>query len=263
MHDAESGGGAVDDRTGNADGNVGAVVGAVGGAGTTRCTLEAAAALAADGADVGVFDAAFATQGLADHLDGRIAPDLTALLTDEADAPLSDALTTLDCDAPGRVSVCPAFAPFERFARAKGPDAARRFESLLGDAGERFDHVLVDVPPVAGNQAIAAVNAADRVVVVAPGTTRGADAVQRMRTRLEHVGSGVDVVVSTRGTFEAADCAVPASEATAPESVPSCLDEEGAFAEGVARLAAGAVGRDVGGAVGSGGVLSGVGRYVK
>lgn len=261
MHDAESEGGNDSDRTGGAD--IAAFVGAVGGAGTTRCTLEAAAALAADGADVGVFDAAFATQGLADHLDGRIDPDLTALLTDESDAPLSDALTTLDCDAPGRVSVCPAFAPLERFARAKAPDAARRFEARLERASERFDHVLVDVPPVAANQAIAAVSAADRVVLVAPGTTRGADAVQRMRTRLEHVGSGTDFVVATRGTFEAADCEVPASEVTDPASVPSCLDEGGAFAEGVARLTAGAVGRDVSEAVGSGGLLSGVERYVK
>lgn len=262
MHDAGNEGGAADgDRTGDA--SIGAVVGAVGGAGTTRCTLEAAAALAADGADVGVFDAAFATQGLADHLDGRIDPDLTALLTDAADAPLSDALTALDCDAPGRVSVCPAFAPLERLARAKSPAAARRFEARLERASERFDHVLVDVPPVAANQAIAAVNAADRVVLVAPGTTRGADAAQRMRTRLEHVGSGADFVVSTRGTFEAADCEVPASEATDAGSVPSCLDEEGAFAEGVAGLAAGAVGRDVSEAVCGGGLLSGVERYVK
>jgi MinD-like ATPase involved in chromosome partitioning or flagellar assembly len=239
-----------------------AFVGATGGAGTTRCTLEVAAALAADGADVGVFDAAFATQGLAAHVEGQIAPDLTALLTDEADAPLSDGLTTLEVAVPGRVAVCPAFTPFERFARAKTPDAARRLETRLTAAAERFDHVLVDVPPIAANQAIAAVNAADRAVVVAPGTTRGADAVQRMRTRLTHVGSEADLVVATRGTFEGADCDVPESGVVEPDGVPACLDDGGAFAGAIVELAAAAVGRDVSDAFDGGGLLSSVERYV-
>ncbi|ADQ65693.1 cobq/cobb/mind/para nucleotide binding domain-containing protein [Halogeometricum borinquense DSM 11551] len=242
---------------------IAAFVGATGGAGTTRCTLEVATALAADGADVGVFDAAFATQGLAAHIPGQIEPDLTALLTEEADAPLSEGLTTLDVETAGRVAVSPAFAPFERFARAKTPDAAQRFETRLSAAADRFDYVLVDVPPVASNQAIAAVNVADQSIVVAPGTTRGADAVQQMRTRLTHVGSEATLVVSTRGTFEGADCDVPETDATEPESVPSCLGDDAAFTTAIVELTAAAVGRDVSEAFEGGGLLSGVERYVK
>ena len=111
-----------------------AFVGAAGGVGTTRTTLETAVALAVDGADVAVFDAAYATQGLGDHLSGRLDPDLTALLTDRAEAPLSSGLVDFavdpdrDLDVVGRVACCPADAPFERLARAKTVAAARRLE---------------------------------------------------------------------------------------------------------------------------------------
>lgn len=57
-----------------------ALVGATGGAGTTRLSLELAAALATDGRDVAVLDAAFATQGLSDYVSGtlgqRVRPSL-------------------------------------------------------------------------------------------------------------------------------------------------------------------------------------------
>ncbi|WEL28362.1 Chromosome partitioning ATPase, ParA family [Haloferax volcanii] len=65
-----------------------ALVGATGGAGTTRLSLELAAALATDGRDVAVLDAAFATQGLSDYVSGTLDPDATALVTDAADVPL-------------------------------------------------------------------------------------------------------------------------------------------------------------------------------
>lgn len=60
-----------------------AVVGAVGGAGTTRTCLALAGILARDGRSVVILDAAYATQGLSDHVPGRIAPDMTALVVDD------------------------------------------------------------------------------------------------------------------------------------------------------------------------------------
>lgn len=69
-----------------------ALVGATGGAGTTRLSLELAAALATDGRDVAVLDAAFATQGLSDYVSGTLDPDATALVTDAADVPLESGL---------------------------------------------------------------------------------------------------------------------------------------------------------------------------
>jgi cellulose biosynthesis protein BcsQ len=245
------------------DPSVAAFVGAVGGAGTTRCTVEAAAVLAADGRDVAVLDAAFATQGLADYLRGDVDPDLTTLLTDEADAPLDAGIVDLDVDAPGSVACCPAAAPFERLARAKGTDAARHFERRVDAAAAAYDHVVVDVPPVAANQAVAGVNAADRVTLVAPATARGADAVQRMRGRLADVGAEVDLVVSTRGELDAADVVVPEATVTSPADAPSALAGEESFATGVAKLATATFDCELDDALGGNGLLGSVERYVR
>lgn len=139
-----------------ADATTAALIGATGGAGTTRTTVELATLLARDGRSVAVLDAALATQGLSDYLSGRLDPDLTAVLAEEE--PLAAALVDLDLDGvSGRVACCPARAPFERLARAKTPEAARRFEAvadrLLGcsvdvevDSGSVLDRVegLVD-----------------------------------------------------------------------------------------------------------------------
>src|SRR6056297_1021762 len=109
-------------------------------------------------------------------------PDVTKLLTTDADR--EDALVDHSADMSGRLALCPAYAPFERLARAKTPDAAERFGNLLREAADAFDYVLVDVPPVATNPAVAAVTAASRVALVTPPSARGVDAVQRTRGRL-------------------------------------------------------------------------------
>ncbi|MFC6990005.1 AAA family ATPase [Haloplanus sp. GCM10025708] len=211
-----------------------ALVGATGGAGTTRTCVELAALLAGDGRTVAVLDAAFATQGLADYLDGRLDPDVTSLLTDAADEPLENGLVELVDDAPGRAACCPASAPFERLARAKTAGAARDFEERIDEASEAFDVVLVDTPPVAANQAVAAVNACDRTALVTPASTRGRDAVQRMRDRLADLAADVDAVVSTRGNETAADVSLPETESEV-SAAPS-VATDGSYATAVARL---------------------------
>ena len=211
-----------------------ALIGATGGAGTTRCAVEIAATLARDGESVVVLDAAFATQGLSDYVDGRLDPDLTGLLTDEAGAPLAAGLADLDLEATGRVAVCPARAPFERLARAKSGEAARRFEERIEEAAATFDRVLVDTPPVAANQAIAAANACDRTALVAPAGDRGADAIGRASDRLADLGVGVDLVASNRGEIDAADVALPETDAAAVGDAPVCAEPDGAYATAVA-----------------------------
>ncbi|MFC6941277.1 ParA family protein [Salinirubellus sp. GCM10025818] len=213
-----------------------ALVGAVGGAGTTRLCVEFAALLARDGRDVAVFDAAYATQGLADHVGGRIDPDVTALCTDATDQPVEAGLYDAHLDAPGRVAYCPAFAPFERVARAKTPEAARRFAERVGEASEAFDHVFLDVPPVAANQSLGAVDAADRVAVVAPDTGRGTDALPRMVARLRDVDSPATVEIANRGDgdeIERAMVTVPEGP-TEAAAAPAVL-RNGAFTVGVGR----------------------------
>jgi septum site-determining protein MinD len=252
--------------------NVVAFVGATGGAGTTRTVVEVASALAADDRSVAVLDAAFATQGLADYVPGRIDPDITNLLVDAEGDPstgasnaddLSAALYAFDAgDVSGEVAVCPAYAPFTRLARAKSTAAAERFESVVGTAAKRFDHVLVDVPPIAANQAVAAVNAADTVAVVAPASARGAEGVQRCHERLADVGTGASLVVSTRGDLETADIAVPATDAEGIESAPACPDGD-AFGDAIERVAAAVTGQELRETEEDGGGLLGtVGEYV-
>lgn len=185
-----------------------ALLGATGGAGTTRTCLELATTLAIDGADVAVLDAAYDTQGLARHLPGRLDPDLTTLVTDETDRSLADGFVAFDpmqggmdaLEAPpesgGRIACCPARAPFERLARAKTPDAAQTLERRIGEADDEFDYVIVDTPPLGSNPAVAVVTTVDRVAVVAPATSNGVDAVQTTRGRLQDVGTAAAAVVA-------------------------------------------------------------------
>lgn len=262
------------------DAGITALVGATGGAGATRLALEFGATLARDGRSVLVADAAYATQGLATAVPGRIGPDVTAAVT--KDRPLRAATYDLalglgtdrnaegeqdpdletdserhpesgpetgpesrpksdpaSANVTGSVAVAPARAPFERLSRAKTSECARRLAERLATAAGEYDHVLVDVPPVAANQAVAAVTAADRVVLVVPDSQRGADALPRVRDRLRDVDAPVDAVVTNRASgpprVEAADAAVPESETTAlPEAPVAVAPSEFATAVGEA-----------------------------
>lgn len=214
-----------------------AVVGACGGVGATRLTVEAAATLARTGRSVAVLDTAAATQGLAGYVPGRIDPDLTHVLLDD-DPVLADALVDLELDLPGRVAAAPVRAPFEQFARAQTAGPARSLTDLLAAAAARFDHVLVDAPPVTTNLAVAAVTAADRVALVAPPDQRGADAVQRVRGRLTDVGAPAPVVVANESPADGnrldAAAVVPESDVRAPVAAPAVADPDATFAPAVA-----------------------------
>jgi len=214
------------------------LVGAAGGAGTTRLSVEVAATLARDGRDAAVLDADYATQGLADYVDGRIAPDATTLVTDDP-AAVDDGLVDLAVDAPGAVVACPARAAFEAMARAKTAGAAERLGDVLAATAERVDHVVVDAPPVTDNPAVAAVTEADRVGVVIPDSHRGVDALQRVRGRLADVGAAADLVVSNRGEDPVgeADVAVPESAVVRAGDAPAVTDPDAAYAPAVAAVA--------------------------
>jgi MinD-like ATPase involved in chromosome partitioning or flagellar assembly len=209
-----------------------AVVGAAGGVGATRLAVEFGTLLARDGRSVAVFDAAFATQGLARHVAGHVTDDATSVATGDADPAAARYDHPVTEEVPGRLALCPAFAPFQRIARAKAPAAAERLGECVEAATGTFDHVLVDVPPVATNPAVAAVDATDRVALVYPPTDRGVDALQRARGRLADVDATADCVVANRADGETppdADHAVPAADAPAPAAAT-----DAAFASAVA-----------------------------
>ncbi|EMA03765.1 AAA domain-containing protein [Haloarcula vallismortis] len=173
-----------------------AFVGCTGGAGTTRLTVETAATLARGGRSVAVVDAAFGTQGLATYVDGRLDTDVTAVAV--GDAPIDDALFEWDIDADGRVALCPAHAPFERLARAKSAESAQALERAIEAVAGRFDHVLLDVPPIASNQAVAAATTAQRRALVVPAGQRGGDLLPRQQGRLRDIDAPAAAVVATR-----------------------------------------------------------------
>lgn len=235
-----------------------AVVGAAGGVGTTRITLESAATLARAGRDVVVLDVAFGTQGLVDHVPGALDADAARVVTDQT--PFSEALFEFDLATDGDLAVCPARAPFELLARAKTASAAQRFEAVLSEAATVADHVLVDVPPVATNPSVAAVTATDRVAAVVPPTDRGHDALQRLQGRLEDIGTDRDLTVVNRATdsgpIPLADVSVPPAETGAPTETPTVVDPDPEFAPAVATVVEELLQTDLGLSFPDGGVLS-------
>ncbi|QKY16557.1 AAA family ATPase [Halorubrum sp. CBA1229] len=226
-----------------------ALVGATGGAGTTRTAVELAALGARDGRDAAVVDAAFTTQGLSEYVSGRIDADITALVTDETGASLSAAAYPIDAessdgdpDLPGRVDLLPARAPFERAARAKTAEAARKLERRIDEAATAYDAVVVDAAPVGSNEAVAAVTAADRVEAVTPATAHGRDALQRLRGRVADVGGSVDgtIAVARAGGSDAesdigenADTRLPPVD-PAVESAPEAATGTGEYVAALA-----------------------------
>lgn len=214
-----------------------ALVGATGGAGTTRLSMEFAAILAREGRDVAVFDAAFATQGLAQYVRGNINRDVTRLVTD-SEADPEEALVDYAIDVPGEVSVCPAHAALGTLARAKTQSAAERFGTIVRQAGSAFDHVIVDTPPVAANQSVAAVQAVDRVGLVAPADRRSGETVRPLRKRLGEIDATVDRVIANRAAdawiggederppIPQADVAIPESDVTGVRGAPACADDD-------------------------------------
>ncbi len=236
-----------------------ALVGATGGAGTTRTAVELAALGARDGRDVAVIDAAFTTQGLSEYVTGRIETDCTALVTDSTGASLSaaayplavggesngDRLTGVDsgADLRGRVDAIPAYAPFERMARAKTAEAAQKLSGRIDDAATAYDAVIVDAAPVGSNEAVGAVTAADRVEAVYPATTHGKDALQRLRGRIADIGSSVDgsIAIARDGASQGgldsvdndAEILLPKTE-PAVASAPVTATGTGAYTQAIA-----------------------------
>lgn len=217
-----------------------AFVGVVGGAGTTRSVLELAGVLARGGRSALVVDLDLATQGLERFVEDRIDPDAASLLADPA-VDLEDAVHDWPVDGPGRLGVIPAFAPIAELAQAKTRAAGRRVGDRIEAAAETFDHVLLDVPPIASNQAVGAVHSAEAVAAVIPPDDRGVDSLQRTRGRIEDVETDLDHVVAVGtdpdGAPADADLAIPRLPTNDPPYRPLTLETSGGFTAQVAAVA--------------------------
>lgn len=230
-----------------------AMVGATGGAGTTRTAVELATIGARNGHDVAVIDAAFTTQGLSAYVTGQIDTDCTALITDKRDEPLSAATypirgvdaaaSTQEIASFGIAAAIPARAPFERLARAKTAEAAQRLERRIDEAATSYDAVIIDTAPVGSNEAVAAVTTADRVAAVFPSTPHGHDALQRLRGRIADVGGSVDSTIAVaRDTGDDVTTAADAATVTLPPTDaavvdhPTALTGAGSYTEAIAAV---------------------------
>jgi cellulose biosynthesis protein BcsQ len=209
-----------------------AMVGAAGGVGTTRLTVECGATLARTGRDVAIFDAALSTQGLRSYVAGDISPDVTALMTENAT--VGDVLSNMAVDLPGTLAVAPAYAPFKRLARAQTAGAAQHFERQLAAASLSHDVVLVDTPPIDGNQSVATVNAAEHIALVTADSSRGRDALSLARARLDDIGETADTVLRNRATGTLSEgVPIPESDVTDESDAPVCATPDDAFAPAV------------------------------
>ncbi|MEZ3115999.1 ParA family protein [Halobaculum sp. MBLA0147] len=206
------------------------------GTDTAAATYELAGPLSSGGGD----RRADTTPELAgDDSDGGRSADI------DGGRPVDATDSADEWDVPGSVVAVPARAPFERLVRAKTTDAARRLGAVCADLRERADHVLLSVPPVAANQHVAAVEAVDRVVAVAPGTDRGADGLRRLRDRLADLDTATDAVAAT-GTERDADATtgdgLAAADATLPDTgrpptaTPAALGDDESAAATVAAV---------------------------
>jgi MinD superfamily P-loop ATPase len=105
--------------------------------------------------------------------------------------------------------------------------------------------VLVDTPPVAANQSVAAATAADRVAVVTVDSRRGADALARTRARLQDLDTAADAVVVNRageGVVTEADARVPETDVRRAADCPASVPPDEEFAPAVAGATARATG---------------------
>lgn len=208
-----------------------AFVGATGGAGTTRLTIECATLCAASGADVAVLDLAIDTQGIASYTDAALDPELTAVLTE--DAPIDQAMVTLSTSTTGTVSLCPSRASVVQIAAAKTEDAADQLMPVIDQLSTEYDWLLLDIPPAVHNLALAGLQAADSRLVVTPATQCGADALRRMEGRFRDLDCDLSGVIATfdetASPVQRADTTIPAFEVTAPDAVPSILDADASY----------------------------------
>lgn len=217
-----------------------AFVGVVGGAGTTRSVIELGGVLARGGRSALVLDLDLATQGMERFIDDSMDPDAASLLADP-DVPLADAVHDWQVEGSGRLGVVPAFAPFAKVANAKTPAAGRRVGDRIEEALEAFDHVLLDVPPIASNQSVGAVHAAASVAAVIPPTDRGVDSLQRERGRIADVDTELDHVIAVGTDPERApsdaDHAIPSLSSDEPPYNPVSIESSGGFTAQVAAVA--------------------------
>jgi Flp pilus assembly CpaE family ATPase len=143
-------------------GTVVACVGATGGVGTTRTAVELARLAMAHDRSPLLVDTAVATQGLARLLPTTPGVDLCGALSD-TDAVDLDAIAV---ELPSELRIVAVDAPLCSVTTALTAEAAATLTDAIAHAAETHPLVIVDVPPVATNLAIAGLISADVILLI-------------------------------------------------------------------------------------------------
>ena len=143
-------------------GTVVACVGATGGVGTTRTAVELARLATAHDRRPLLVDTAVATQGLARLLPTTPGVDLCGALSD-TDVVDLDAIAV---ELPSALQIVAIDAPLCSVTTALTPQAAATLTDAIAHAAATHPLVIIDVPPVATNLAIAGLISADEILLV-------------------------------------------------------------------------------------------------
>lgn len=210
------------------------LVGATGGAGTTRIAVETAGRMAASGDDVLLVDVDFATQGLAEYVPGGLETDLVGAICEKRS--LTEATYPLETEQTPQPQAAPSYAGLSRVATAMQPDRAEFLSDELSASGDSFDHVVIDTPTPVTNPAIAAATVADTIGVVFPPSPRGIEGLHRTDGFLHDIDAGGAIYISNEGiqtpsVEDPADVSIPELETVPPRAAPTTIDgATGAYA---------------------------------
>jgi Flp pilus assembly protein, ATPase CpaE len=197
-------------------GQVVACVGATGGVGTTRTAVELAR-LAAEHAHTPLLvDTAVATQGLARLLVETPASDLCDALAE----PEGLELDAIAVELPSGLELVAADAPLCAIAPALRAEAAGALDRAIGEAAAVHPLVVIDVPPVATNLAIAGITSADAILLLHRAGDR--EAVRRGRELIADLAGPAPhpVTVGTPAVAELSLPDLPVLRAGAPLARP-------------------------------------------
>jgi Flp pilus assembly CpaE family ATPase len=183
-------------------GTVVACVGATGGVGTTRTAVELARLAAAHDRAPLLVDTAVATQGLARLLVETPPRDLCDALAD----PEGLALDAIAVELPSGLVLVPIDAPLCAIAPALRAEAAGALAAAIAEAAADRPLVIIDVPPVATNLAIAGITSADVILLLHRVGDR--EAVRRGRELIADLAGPAPHPV-TVGTPAVAELSVP------------------------------------------------------
>ena len=197
-------------------GTVVACVGATGGVGTTRTAVELARLAQTHDRNPLLVDTAVATQGLARLLVETPRVDLCGALA----APEGLELDAIAVELPSGLTVVPIDAPLCAVVPALRAEAATALDGAIAQAATVHPLVIIDVPPVATNLAVAGITRADVILLLHRAGDH--EAVRRGRELIADLG-GPDpqpVTVGSPAVEELSLPEVPALRAGTPLATP-------------------------------------------